>query len=636
MKKYAVKWFSLVLSMAVFIGCAFFLAGKRPVAALEGEDPLLDIAFGDVNITEVKPLDSNDTDSDGTKAKPRTSATEDNGIEVDKEAYLDGDKIHVGYTVTGTNEMLKTDNVFVVENADDNADQLLDAIEKFIKANMEYIDSDSTFKVVVVSKDGDTTDTGDTPLTRDEFLTTYDSSDLSKKPLTDLLTGTTKSSSPLSKDALEDLVEENDTDPSKTDGRKNIIVIAENADKITAKPEKATAIGKIPADYDADDENASTDNDVEIDTFQKLYNTPLTDAPSELSLKDNINSPFSIPGQKASVSFTTDYVSAQPTELPVSGTGLTKDIIANYTLPSLGTYTGTLDYDLEVEGDPKSVALDDNGDIIATFDAELTDGNNNKIVEDIPDTLVEGNVPAMKITKTVASADSKITGGSLLSYTIELENIGNTKLTGVKLSDSLVCSSNVSTNPAPSATTGTGSGTKTYQFKKSGTGDAGELDASDIALEKGDILTATYSFVVPTGAEKSAPYLSDGKYAVKNSAVAEAAELEDKVGDFTETPFEFKEEPLSGGSGNSSGNASGDPGSNGSGGGKKDDTKDKTDSKGDTNNTNNTSPKTGDKPVNVAVVAVMAVAFIASCVSAFLIINERKVRKLVEEAAKVR
>jgi len=644
MNKHNIKWFSLILSIAVFVGCAVYISTVSPVSALTEDEPtatetvsdLPSYAFGDVVAGDIVQGDYDEYIDDetgevsyyysdwlGDSSNPLIAATK-NISQNTNDDYL------INYNFSLNYLLESSDNYIFVDLSNDDMyvrEGVIDAVQGYIDYLNKYTEG---AKVIVQAIGSDDSVEIDLPGTDDVNTPGIQAANYLRGVETDLADTDTPT-----KAELEALVD--DCDAGITDGTydNNIIVIAENADGLSVGQ---TAADIFTVEIDPDPEVSGElppDEAVLVDIgINKLLDLNLSDHMTEFDILDQVNAPYVIVGtSQASISErSSDGSDTHKTTVPVTevGSGLLK---ASYTVPPIGIFDGTFEYAIDVDELESPVDCSD-PEFTATEAFAINDPSSDYDLITLPATVIETEIPIVSIDKKVSYTGDTANKDSVLEYEIVLKNEGNVDLTKVGLTDTLICSDHI-VNDSVLATTGTGSSTKTFSFtpSQSTASSMGTLDAENLTLAPGAELKVTYKLAVPDDAAGCEAYKSTvngtTKYIIPNTATASAEEINSNVTDSTQTEI-LGITDTTDNNNNASGNASGDAdktdkpsggaSGNASGDSKGDDDKDK-------------SPATGDSH-NIVAMVIMVIAFIAGCVSLFLIINEKKVQQLIKSSTK--
>lgn len=636
MNKYKIKWLGLIVSVAVFIGCACYLSFRTPVSALESRAVASDsdsknsvgVTVGTIVAGDVE-AETGSTGS-GTVTDPYVISASSGDLDVIKSVYKNtkGEYV-IDYNLKGENLLADSDNYILVDLSSDNAEHVISTLCAYVQYINNY-SKDSTLTVKAIGDDSDVTialpyvapepsddpDAPQAPATAEAAVGNY---------LRDVLT-TDAPDAPTDAEFAA-AVEAADTAlaaSSKAD--KNIIVVAVHTDSVSS------------ADCDADlytaaiDTTKTTAEDVVADLGNaKLMALNIAENPTRFTLTDNINAPYVLlaDSDKATLSTNDGSPSTASTSAKDDSSG---KISATYSIPPICVFDGTFEYAIVPDEDPDITSASDDTSFKATDGLTVSNTDADNVISSTP-TIIDTEIPVITLDKTADAPAAGVTASDVINYKIVLKNTGNVALTDVSLTDTIICSDCVSASDIV-ATTGTGSATKTYTFKKVSTSSStGIMEAPGLTLQPGQELTVTYKFTVPAkkadcSGLATSTVSGTTVHSIVNIARATCDET-NPVEDNTSTLFKVSTvsdsdttpiNPSS--SGNAPDVGSGDekdpnPESKGDG-----------DSSGDAKDE---SPETGDSaPILAAVI--MVIAFIGSAVSLFLIINEKKVRKLLMQA----
>ncbi|MBP3415165.1 MAG: DUF11 domain-containing protein [Clostridia bacterium] len=631
MNKYKIKWLGLIVSVAVFIGCACYLSFRTPVSALESKAAASDSdAKNSVGVT-VGTIVAGDIEAEtgstgsGTVTDPYVASSSSGDIDLVKSTYKNtkGEYV-IDYNLKGENLLADSDNYILVDLSSDNAEHVISTLCAYVQYINTYSkdsaltvkalgdDSEVTVALPYTAPDGDP----DAPATAEAAVGDY---------LRDVLANDDPDA-PTDAE-LAAAVEAADTAlAASAKADKNIIVVAVHTDTVSS------------ADCDADlytaaiDTTKTTAEDVVADLGNaKLMALNIAENPTRFTLTDNINSPYVLlaDSDKATLSTNNGSPSTASTSAKDDSSG---KISATYSIPPICVFDGTFEYAIVPDEDPEITSASDDTSFEATDGLTVSNTDADNVISSTP-TIIDTEIPVITLDKTAVAPAAGVTASDVINYKIVLKNTGNVALTNVSLTDTIICSDCVTASDIL-ATTGTGSATKTYTFKKVGTNSStGIMEAPGLTLQPGQELTVTYKFTVPAkkadcSGLATSTVSGTTVHSIVNIARATCDET-NPVEDNTSTLFKVSpaadpETPINP---SSSGNASG----NGSSDSEKDpnpESKGDGDSSGDSKDE---SPETGDSaPILAAVI--MVIAFIGSAVSLFLIINEKKVRKLLMQA----
>lgn len=630
MNKYKIKWLGLILSVAVFVGCACYLSFRTPVSALESRDAAsASDAENSVGVT-VGTIVAGDIEAEtgstgsGTVTDPYVASSSSGDLDLIKSTYKNtkGEYV-IDYNLKGENLLADSDNYILVDLSSDNAEHVISTLCAYVQYINTY-SKDSSLTVKALGDDSEVTvvlpytapaGNPDAPATAEAAVGGY---------LRDVLANDDPDAPTDAEFAA--AVEAADTAlaaSAKTD--KNIIVVAVHTDTVSA------------SDCDADlytaaiDTTKTTAEDVVADLGNaKLMALNIAENPTRFTLTDNINAPYVLlaDSDKATLSTNNGSPSTASTSAKDDSSG---KISATYSVPPICVFEGTFEYAIVADEDPDITSASDDTSFEATDGLTVSNTDADNVISSTP-TIIDTEIPIITLDKTADAPAGGVTASDVINYKIVLKNTGNVTLTNVSLTDTIICSDCVTASDIL-ATTGTGSATKTYTFKKVGTNSStGVMEAPGLTLEPGQELTVTYKFTVPAKKADCSGLATSTVSGTTVSSIVNIARATcdetNPVEDNTSTMFKVPDEtdPDTPINPSSSGNA---PDVGG------DDEKDPNpESKGDGDSSGDAkdeSPETGDSaPILAAVI--MVIAFIGSAVSLFLIINEKKVRKLLMQA----
>lgn len=646
MNKHQVKWLSLILSIAVFVGCAVYISTASRVSAntditqeAQAQPDLPVYTFGDVVAGDIVQ-GSYDEYIDDETGEVYYSYSDWLGDSSDPlivatkviSQNTNGDYV-ISYSFRGEYLLeIYTNYIFVDLSSEDEDVRagVINSVQGYIDYLNEFTSDVNTSQFVIQAIGADNhlnillpEADDDDPLTltpgQKAAVYLHDSeADLHADPANPPATPT--------KAELETIVTENDLNSDF-----NIIIIAENADEISVEPTKAHGLFTAVIDPDIEPSAGQTVQEAVLADVgsDQLLSLNLCDYTTVFDIRDEVNAPYAVKENSAKATLTTPYSDERTIPVGENGSGLVK---ASYSVPPIGEFSGTFEYVIEANDLEAPVSCSDLA-FTATEAFAFNDPSSDYDLITLPNTVIETEIPIMSINKKVSFTGTTVNKDSVLNYEIIVKNEGNVDLTKVGLTDTLICSGNVDSSSVL-ATTGSGSSTKTFSFtpSQSSASSTGTLNAADLTLAPGAELTVSYKFNIPDNAAGCEEYKStvDGatKYIIPNTATAKADELDSTVADSTYTEILGISDSTDNSSGNASGNTNkdekpsdGTASGNASG-----------DSKGD-DDKKDESPATGDTH-NIIAIVLMVVAFIAGCVSLFLIINEKKVQALIKSSAK--